>query len=106
MGPILDSIDKLIESRNHSEHSVSQTIAARDRMDKDLLDLLVTIDNKTYDLCQNGGNYEDLVSLVSDKSTDIYENLKESDINPTVRLVDHQTSPTCRTPPGEEEQAC
>ena len=92
MGPILDSIDKLIESRNHSEHSVSQTIAARDRMDKDLLDLLVTIDNKTYDLCQNGGNYEDLVSLVSDKSTDIYENLKESDINPTEEQLDWLTT--------------
>ena len=51
MGPILESIDKLIESRTCSEHSVSQIITARDRMDKDLLDLLVTIDNKTYDLC-------------------------------------------------------
>ena len=108
MGPILDSIDKLIESRNHSEHSVSQTIAARDRMDKDLLDLLVTIDNKTYDLCQNGGNYEELVSLASNKSTDIYESLKESDIDPrgSARLADHKTSPACRPPPGEEEQAC
>ena len=45
MGPILNCIDRLIESRSNTEYSVSQTIAARDRMDKDLLDLLVTIDN-------------------------------------------------------------
>ena len=88
MGPILNSIDRLIESRSHSGHSVSQTIAARDRMDKDLLDLLVTIDNEAYALCQNGGNYEDLVSFVSDQSTDIFENFKESDINPTEEQLD------------------
>ena len=60
MGPILNCIDRLIESRSNTEYSVSQTIAARDRMDKDLLDLLVTIDNEIYALCQNVGNYEDL----------------------------------------------
>ena len=92
MGPILDSIDRLIESRSYTEHSVSQTIAARDRMDKDLLDLLVTIDNEAYALCQNGGNYEDLVSFVSDQSTDIYENFKESDINPTEEQLDWLTT--------------
>ena len=46
MGPILNSIDKLIESRSNTKYSVSQTITARDRMDRDLMDLTTTIDNE------------------------------------------------------------
>ena len=92
MGPILNCIDKLIENRSNTEYSVSQTVAARDRMDKDLLDLLVTIDNETHALCQNGGDFEDLVSLVSNQSTDILENFRESDINPTEEQLDWLTT--------------
>ena len=92
MGPILNCIDKLIENRSNTEYSVSQTIAARDRMDKDLLDLLVTIDNETHALCQNGGDFEDLVSLVSNQSTDILENFRESNINPTEEQLDWLTN--------------
>ena len=83
MGPVLDSIDRLIENRSNTEYSVSQTIAARDRMDKDLSDLTTTIDNEALALSQNGGDFEDLISFVSNQSNALFEEFKESDINPT-----------------------
>ena len=64
MGPILNSIDKLTESRANTEYSVSQTITARDRMDRDLMDLTTTIDVEALAMCQNGGDIEVLLSLV------------------------------------------
>ena len=83
MGSILNSIDKLIESRSNTDYSVSQTITARDRMDRDLMDLTTTIDNEALALCQNGGDFEDLLFFVQIKSSAIFEDFKESDIDPT-----------------------
>ena len=65
MGPVLDSINRLIENRSNTEYSVSQTIAARDRMDKDLSDLTTTIDNEALALSQNGGHFDDPLSLTN-----------------------------------------
>ena len=88
MGPVLDSIDRLIENRSNTEYSVSQIIAARDRMDKDLSDLTTTIDNEALALSQNGGDFEDLISFVSTKSNALFEEFKEFDINTTEKQID------------------
>ena len=83
MGHILNSIDKLIESRANTEYTVSQIINARERMDKDLTDLTTTIDVESLAMCQNGGDIEVLLSLVQTKASAIFKEFKESNLDPT-----------------------
>ena len=56
MGPILNSMDRLIESGAKTKFSVSQIITARDRMNWDPTDLTTTIDVEALALFQNGGD--------------------------------------------------
>ena len=88
MGPISDAVDRALDSRDNTENTVFQKIKMRHRLDKDLTELITTIDNQSWAACQHGGGIDPIKDLASSLTITLFDNFEQSDLNSTKEQID------------------
>ena len=83
MSSILETVRQSLDARAEAGDVTFQGIRLRNKLSKDLSDLLSYVDTLSWKACQEGGQVGPILDNVHSRAKEITDNLENSDLNPT-----------------------